>query len=236
MNKREIVQLAPMQSLTFGERDGKMSDRVRAIADILASGNFGSQATRKHSSGDVGEVGFPGHAGGLDQLMRAPVGPILASPGGRDFLLGMRDECASVATAAGFAPRAAVHGPDHQHASPPRARRLRPRCSATSRSDAPIEADHVIGDLIARGESAKAPVPQAAHGLHASRRPTRSSARRNDGHSSSAALQNEKPAGQRAFVKHCHEKILERAKGFEPSTPTLARSCSTTELHPHPRG
>ena len=30
-------------------------------------------------------------------------------------------------------------------------------------------------------------------------------------------------------------KRLERAKGFEPSTPTLARSCSTTELHPHPR-
>jgi hypothetical protein len=31
-------------------------------------------------------------------------------------------------------------------------------------------------------------------------------------------------------------RVLERAKGFEPSTPTLARSCSTTELHPHPRG
>src|SRR6185312_13693908 len=29
-------------------------------------------------------------------------------------------------------------------------------------------------------------------------------------------------------------KKLERAKGFEPSIPTLARSCSTTELHPHP--
>jgi hypothetical protein len=29
-------------------------------------------------------------------------------------------------------------------------------------------------------------------------------------------------------------KKLERAKGFEPSTPTLARSCSTPELHPHP--
>src|SRR3569623_3339933 len=28
-------------------------------------------------------------------------------------------------------------------------------------------------------------------------------------------------------------KILERAKGFEPSPPTLARSCSTPELHPH---
>ena len=29
---------------------------------------------------------------------------------------------------------------------------------------------------------------------------------------------------------------LERAKGFEPSTPTLARSCSTPELHLHPLG
>src|SRR5205823_1274994 len=36
--------------------------------------------------------------------------------------------------------------------------------------------------------------------------------------------------GRRALQK------LERAKGFEPSTPTLARSCSTPELHPHPSG
>src|SRR6476661_560768 len=30
---REVVQLHPMQSLNFGECDGKMSDRVRAIAE-----------------------------------------------------------------------------------------------------------------------------------------------------------------------------------------------------------
>lgn len=33
-------------------------------------------------------------------------------------------------------------------------------------------------------------------------------------------------------VDHCRKYILERAKGFEPSTPTLARLCSTPELHP----
>src|ERR1700726_2020088 len=32
---REVVQLAPMQSLTFGERDGKLSERVRAIDAIF---------------------------------------------------------------------------------------------------------------------------------------------------------------------------------------------------------
>src|SRR6185312_14991462 len=31
--KREVVQLAPMQSLGFGERDNKTSDRIRAIAE-----------------------------------------------------------------------------------------------------------------------------------------------------------------------------------------------------------
>ncbi len=33
---REVVQLQPMQSLNFGERDGKMTDRVRAIAEVFA--------------------------------------------------------------------------------------------------------------------------------------------------------------------------------------------------------
>ena len=32
----------------------------------------------------------------------------------------------------------------------------------------------------------------------------------------------------------CNRLSLERAKGFEPSTPTLARLCSTPELHPRP--
>src|SRR5213595_1719000 len=43
--RREVVQLHPMQSLSFGERDGKLSDRVRAIAETMASGNFGSSAS-----------------------------------------------------------------------------------------------------------------------------------------------------------------------------------------------
>src|ERR1700731_2816964 len=44
-DKREVVQLQPMQSLTFGERDGRLSDRVRAIAEVMAGGKFGAVAT-----------------------------------------------------------------------------------------------------------------------------------------------------------------------------------------------
>ena len=38
--QREVVQLAPMQSLSFGERDGAMSERVNKLAAIMATGNF----------------------------------------------------------------------------------------------------------------------------------------------------------------------------------------------------
>src|SRR3954447_25700499 len=46
-------------------------------------------------------------------------------------------------------------------------------------------------------------------------------------------LHKAQPCSLREWDGRTWEK-LERAKGFEPSTPTLARSCSTPELHPHP--
>jgi len=44
--RRHVVHLPPVfQLLSFGERDGRMSDRVRAIAENFAAGNIGSQAS-----------------------------------------------------------------------------------------------------------------------------------------------------------------------------------------------
>src|SRR3954452_12115571 len=43
--QREVVQLQPMQSLTFGERDGAMTDRVRAIAAVMEKANFGARTS-----------------------------------------------------------------------------------------------------------------------------------------------------------------------------------------------
>jgi 2-dehydropantoate 2-reductase len=157
--KREIVQLAPMQSLTFGERDGKMSDRVKAIADIFAKGNFGSQATDNILQEMWEKWVFLATLAGSTSLMRAPVGDILAAPGGRDFILGVRDEIIAIATAAGFPPRAPflerTQGMLTTEGSTLTASMFR-----DIKVNAPIEADQIIGDLIARGEAAKSPVPK----------------------------------------------------------------------------
>src|SRR6202165_6003816 len=50
---REVVQLAPMQSLGFGERDGTMSARVRAIAEVFSS--VAGAAASEHVMQDMWE-------------------------------------------------------------------------------------------------------------------------------------------------------------------------------------
>src|ERR1700744_5309110 len=100
-DRREVVQLAPMQSLNFGERDGRLSDRVRAIADVMASGNFGSVAS-EHIVQEMWEKWvFLASLAASTCLMRTSVGNILAAPGGKDFLLGMVEEVTAIAAASG---------------------------------------------------------------------------------------------------------------------------------------
>jgi 2-dehydropantoate 2-reductase len=156
---REVIQLAPMQSLNFGERDGKMSDRVRAIADMMASGKFGAVASENVIQEMWEKWVFLATLAASTSLMRAPVGSILASPGGKEFILGMLDECSAIAASADHAPRAAfverVHGMLTAEGSQLTASMFR-----DIKAGAPVEADHVIGDLIARGEAAKIPMPR----------------------------------------------------------------------------
>ena len=156
---REVVQLAPMQSLNFGERDGKLSDRVRAVAEVMASGKFGAVASEQVVQEMWEKWVFLASLAASTSLMRTSLGNILASPGGQDFILGILDECSAIATAAGYAPRA------------PFLERSRGMLTAAGsqltasmfrdiKAGAPVEADHVIGDLIARGEAAKLAVPR----------------------------------------------------------------------------
>jgi 2-dehydropantoate 2-reductase len=157
--KREVVQLAPLQSLSFGERDGKLSDRVRAIAEVFAKGNFDSAASETIVQDMWEKWIFLASLAASTCLMRTSVGNILAAPGGKDFVLGMLDECSAVAAAEGYAPRAAflerTRGMLTTEGSQMTASMFR-----DIKAGAPVEADHVIGDLVARADAAKVPVPK----------------------------------------------------------------------------
>jgi 2-dehydropantoate 2-reductase len=157
--RREIVQLAPMNSLGFGERDGKLSDRVRAIADVMSSGNFGAAASQQVIQDMWEKWVFLASLAASTCTMRAPIGHILAAPGGKDFVLGMLAECSSVASATGHAPT----GPFSERARgmlTTEGSQLTASMFRDIKAGAKVEADHVIGDLIARGEAKKLALPK----------------------------------------------------------------------------
>jgi 2-dehydropantoate 2-reductase len=157
-DKREVVHLAPLQSLNFGERDGKLSDRVRAIDAPMKSGNFGAVASENIIQEMWEKWVFLASLAAATSLMRTSVGNILAAPGGKEFLLGILDESGAIAGAQGHAPRPQVlertRGMFTAEGSPMNASMFR-----DIKMGAPVESDHVIGDLIARGEAAKLPSP-----------------------------------------------------------------------------
>ena len=156
--RREVVQLQPMQSLAFGERDGKMSDRVRAIAEAFSAVN-GATASQNVIQDMWDKWVFLCSIASATSLMRAPVGVIVSSPGGRDFMLGILDECTAVAKAAGHEPG----GPFFQRIKGQLTAEGSPMTASMFRDikvGAKVEADHVIGDMIARAEAAKIPVPK----------------------------------------------------------------------------
>lgn len=157
--KREVVQLGPVQSLGFGERDGKMSDRVRAFADIVKSCNFDGAASETVLQDMWEKWVFLASNAASTSLMRAAIGIILAAPGGKDFLLGILDECRAVATAEGYPPRA----PALERATQMLTTEGSPLTASMFRdikASQPVEADHVIGDFIARADIARVPVPR----------------------------------------------------------------------------
>jgi 2-dehydropantoate 2-reductase len=132
---------------------------VRAITKVFESGKFGAAAS-EHIMQDMWEKWvFLASLAASTSLMRTSVGNILAVAGGKDFLLGMLDECSAIAKASGYAPT----GPFFQRTSGLLTTEGSPMTASMFRdikAGLPVEADHVIGDLVARADAAKIPVPK----------------------------------------------------------------------------
>jgi 2-dehydropantoate 2-reductase len=155
---RVVQGTMPNHDLIFGEVAGGTSDRVRAVAAAFEGAKFSARA----SEAVVREMWEKWVAlatlAGMNCLMRAAVGDILASPGGRDAILSLFAECRAVAEAAGHEPRPAfvefVMGVLTREGSPQTASMLR-----DIERGGRTEGEHVLGDLAERAERLGVPTP-----------------------------------------------------------------------------
>ncbi len=155
---REIVQSMPIQQLVFGARTPAASERAHAIAALLDTNYFESIRSDDIAQEMWEKWIFIACLSAATCLLRASVGGIVAVPGGKDFLESLAEECVSVASAydhrpVGFFERAKAQLTLQR--SPMTASMFRDMSLG-----AHTEADHTIGDLVARAEAAGVSVPK----------------------------------------------------------------------------
>ena len=154
----EIRHMSELCSITYGERDGSRSSRIEAVDALMRGLKFQPRLSDVILQEMWEKWVFLATLAGATTLMRAAVGDIVAAPGGTALITALHAECTSVAAASGFEPRAVV------------AERARAQLTAAGstftasmlrdiENRGRIEADHVIGDLIARGERLAPEVP-----------------------------------------------------------------------------
>jgi 2-dehydropantoate 2-reductase len=152
-----ILHLNDTHLLSFGELDGSTSTRAQAIASTFSGVRFESKLSNAILQEMWEKWVFIATAAAVNCLMRAAVGDILAA-GGKELSLALLDECAGVATAQGFAPSEAIMAGRRTILTTPGSAFAASMLRDIERA-APIEADHVIGDLIARGEARQRDIP-----------------------------------------------------------------------------
>lgn len=153
----EIRMMNDLHTLTYGERDGRRTPRVEAIESLMQDVRFQPRLSGTMMLEMWEKWVFLATLAGATCLMRATIGDIVAAPGGHGFIEALMEECRTIAEASGFAPRPKVMERTRET--------LTAAGSAFTASmlrdiegGARIEADHIVGDLIARAGESRHPV------------------------------------------------------------------------------
>lgn len=149
-----ILHLNDTHLIVFGEQDGSASPRAEAIAAALSGAGFDARLSASILHEMWEKWVFIAALAGITCLMRATVGDIVAA-GAADLATGLLDECAAIATGRGFPPGEASMQRNRAMLTTPASGFAASMLRDIERR-APTEADHILGDLAARGGAANA--------------------------------------------------------------------------------
>ncbi len=159
-DRGRIVQLAPFQELVYGEMSGAPSDRTEQLDAVMQGAGFDARLSRTIEREMWEKWVLLATLGGITCLMRGNVGEIVEA-GGVPFVLQFLQEVVSVVTAA-------AHPPSDEFVARALAILTEKGSAQTSsmyrdlQQGRPIEADQIIGDLLAHARRLDVPTPLLA--------------------------------------------------------------------------
>lgn len=156
-----IAQLAKLQELAYGERNGQPSHRTAQLHQVMQNAGFDVRLSSTIERDMWEKWILLATLGGINCLMRGNVGEIEAAPGGADLALRFLAETTAVATNAGHAPSGAF-------LTAAKAQLTQKGSTLTSsmyrdlQNGSSVEVDQILGDLLARGRNLDVPTPLLA--------------------------------------------------------------------------
>jgi len=145
-----IAHLNEAHNLSFGELDGLRSDRIETIASQFSEARFESRVSENITQEMWDKWVFIATGAGITSLMRAPVGDIVEA-GASDLVTKLVDECAMIASGEGYPPSEQVLQRSRTVFTTPGSL-LAASMFRDIERNSPIEVEHVIGDLLRRGD------------------------------------------------------------------------------------
>ena len=156
-----IVQLAAFQELAYGERDGSVSSRMEELDAFLQGAGFTARLSRAIGYEMWEKWTMLATLGAITCAMRGNIGEVVAAPGGSSFNLGILDDVVRIVSAVGEAPATAFLEGARKALTTPGSPQS-PSMYRDLREGSPIEADQIVGDLLARGGRAGVATPLLA--------------------------------------------------------------------------
>jgi len=153
-----ILQLSKLGDVTFGERDRQPTERIARINAELTGALFDLILSPDVLHAMWNKWYVLASLNTICVLPRGTCGEVVAAPHGLAFANAAFDECIAIATANGYPPPADLIAWDRKRLTLPGSD-LTSSMYRDMTKNAPVEADHILGDLLARGEAHNVSTP-----------------------------------------------------------------------------
>jgi 2-dehydropantoate 2-reductase len=156
-----IRQLAPFHEIDYGELDGDASARIKELDAFMQGGGFDARLSMNIEREMWEKWILLSSLGGITCLMRGNIGEIEAAPGGADFVLQFLNEVVSVVAAVGIKPHEKMLAMIKDFLTTKSSNQTS-SMYRDLQGGSKIEADQIIGDLLARAKGANLSTPLLA--------------------------------------------------------------------------
>ena len=160
-----IAHFGKLHMMIYGELDGQRTERAAAFEEAFSGANLETRLSTEILQEMWEKWVFIAVCAGITCLMRASLGDVVRA-GGESVSLALLDECARVAASQGHAPSEESMKWNRSMLTEPRSAMFASMERDIERG-ASIEGEHLIGDLLRRGQQAgvEAPLLRLVH-LH----------------------------------------------------------------------